>query len=130
MNVPDGLPDFDEPRLAEAVERLPPGRVDDLPFGVIRLDPGGAVAFYSGTERRLSGLRRDALGRDFFAEIAPCMDNDEFRGRIERARASGLLDVAFGYVSDMPSGVRDVELHVRVQSASDGGTWIFMRRTE
>jgi len=124
----DMLPRFDTPNLAEAVERLPPEAVDALPYGAIRLDAAGVVTFYSTTERRLSGLRREAIGRDFFAEIAPCMDNAEFRGRIERARQAGTLDVAFGYVSDMPSGATDVELHVRVQPAAAGGFWIFLLR--
>jgi photoactive yellow protein len=123
-----GLPAFDTPRLAEAVEALTPEQVEALPFGAVRLDPEGRVALYNATERRLSGLRREAIGRVFFAEIAPCMDNPDFRGRIERARAAGRLDVAFGYVSDMPSGDRDVALDVRVQSASDGGTWMFLQR--
>ncbi len=122
------LPPFDEPQLAMAVERLPAECLDRLPFGAIRLDAHGRVSAYNGTERRLSGLRREVLGRDFFAEIAPCMDNADFRGRIERARKAGRLDVSFGYVSDMPGGATDVELHVRVQSAPDGGAWIFMLR--
>jgi photoactive yellow protein len=123
-------PDFDTPRLAEAVEQLSPEQVDALPFGAIRLDAAGVVTFYSATERRLSGLRREALGRPFFVEIAPCMDNGEFRGRIEQARAAGRLDIAFGHVSDLPSGERDVALDVRVQSSpsGDGGCWIFLRR--
>lgn len=126
----DDLPDFDAPKLAEAVERLPPDRVDALPFGAIRLGDDGAVTLYNATERQLSGLRREALGRHFFTEIAPCMDNPDFRGRIERAMAAGTLDIAFGYVSDLPSGARDVALDVRVQSASGGGCWIFLRRED
>lgn len=120
-------PGFDEPRLAEAVERLSPEAIDALPFGAIRLDAEGRVTFFSATERRQSGLRREALGRLFFAEIAPCMDTDEFRGRIDRALAAGQLDIAFGHVSDMPGGARDVALDVRVQSVP-GGRWIFLRR--
>lgn len=127
--MPDNpMPSFDEPRLAEAVERLPPEAIDALPFGAIRLDALGIVTFFSAAERRLSGLRREALGRPFFADIAPCMDNPEFRGRIEQGRRAGRLDVAFGYVSDMPGGATDVALDVRVQAAADGGTWIFLRR--
>jgi photoactive yellow protein len=121
-------PSFDEPRLAEAVERLPPDAVDALPYGAIRLDAQGIVTFFSATERKLCGLRREALGQPFFLEIAPCMDNPEFRGRIEKGRLAGRLDVAFGYVSDMPGGAKDVALDVRVQAAADGGTWIFLRR--
>lgn len=120
--------DFHTPRLDEAVERMPPDQVDRLPFGVVRLDAAGVVTFYSASERRMSGLRREALGRSFFADIAPCMDNADFRGRIERAWSEGRIDVAFGYVSDMPSGARGVELHVRAQSASDGGVWLFLLR--
>jgi photoactive yellow protein len=128
MMTDEALPDFDTPRLAEAVERLPPTMIDALPFGPIRLDAEGRVTYYSASERRQSGLRREALGRNFFLEIAPCMDNEEFRGRIERGRQSGQLDVAFGYVSDMPGGAEGVALDVRVQSSSDGGAWIFLQR--
>lgn len=123
-------PDFDSPRLARAVERLPPEEIHRLPFGAIRLDAAGRVTFYSDTERRLSGYRREALGALFFAEVAPCMDTDEFRGRIDAAHAAGRLDIAFGHVSAMPSGAEDVELHVRVQSAAGGGCWIFLRRAD
>lgn len=124
------LPSFDAPRLARAVERLPSTDIDRLPFGAIRLDAEGRVTFYSATERRLSGYRGAGLGQSFFNEIAPCMDNDEFRGRIDAARAAGRLDIAFGYVSNMPSGQRDVELDVRVQTAADGGCWVFLNRNE
>jgi hypothetical protein len=54
------------------------------------------------------------------------MDNPDFRGRIERARVSGVLDLEFSHVGDFED--RDRELTVRIQSASTGGYWIFMRR--
>ena len=104
----DALPDFGASRLAQAVERLTPEQVDALPFGAIRLDAEWRVTSYNATERRLSGLRREAIGRPVFVEIAPCMDNADFRGRIERAMEAGRLDIAFGYVADLPSGARRV----------------------
>ena len=78
-------------------------------------------------QRRLSGSdNHDRLGLDFFSRIAPCMDNPDFRGRVERARVSGVLDLEFSHVGDFED--RDRELTVRIQSASTGGYWIFMRR--
>lgn len=121
------LPDYDEPRLAAAVEALEAERIDALPYGAIRLDAQGIVQFYSAAERRLSGSgERERLGFDFFREIAPCMDTPEFRGRIEAARLSGGLDLEFTHIGDFDDG--DRELTVRIQSASDKGIWIFMRR--
>lgn len=123
-------PDFDTPDLAHAVERMAPEQVDVLPFGAIRLDAAGEVTFYSDRERRQSGYRKEAIGRRFFTEMAPCMDNPAFRGRIDQALARGKLDIAFDYIADLPSGARGVEIRVRVQSAGDGGCWIFMLHEE
>jgi photoactive yellow protein len=128
MSVDSAIPDFNEPLLAKAVERLSQEEVNDLPFGAIRLDREGTVTFYSEAERRLSGYRKDVVGREFFTEIAPCMNNPNFLGRIERALETGRLDIAFGYTGDFPSGEMDVE--VRVQSATSGGCWIFIKREE
>ena len=121
------LPAFDEPKLALAIEALPSETVDTLPYGAIRLGDNGKVEYYSAAERSLSGSgNHERLGLDFFSKIAPCMDNSDFRGRVERARASGNLDLEFSHVGDFED--RDRELTVRIQSASAGGYWIFMRR--
>ena len=120
-------PTFDTPRLAEAVEALTPEEIDRLPFGVIGLDPSGVVRIYSRTEARLSG-RGDAPthGKVFFTDVAPCMDNGYFKGLIDKARASGKLDISFSFIGDFSD--RNRELTVRVQAAKDGGTWIFHKR--
>ncbi len=125
----NGLVTFDMPGLARAVEALAPHAVDALPFGAIRLDEDGRVVTFNQTERNRGGSGTlSRLGRDFFTEIAPCMDTPEFRGRVERARASGTLDLAFTHIGDFAD--RERELTVRVQSASGGGTWIFQRRED
>lgn len=129
MTVNHPVPAFDHPQLARAIEALPDEVVDTLPFGAIRLDEEGRVLFYSEAERRLSGYgARPVANHNFFAGIAPCMDNPRFRGRIEAARQSGKLDLEFTHIGDFED--RDRELTVRIQSASDGGYWIFMRRED
>lgn len=121
------LPSFDQPDLARAVEALPVQALDTLPFGAIRLDAEGMVRVYSGAERRLSGSGdRPRLGLDFFREVAPCMDTPRYRGRIDKALAAGTLDIEFGWTGDFADAERS--LRVRVQSATGGGCWIFMRR--
>lgn len=120
------LPDYEAPGLARAVEALSPAQVDALPFGAIRLDADGRVAFYSAAERRLSRYPFETIGRAFFTDIAPCMNHAHFQGRIAHAMAAGTLDIEFDYVGDFDDAAK--ELRVRVQSASGGGCWIFMRR--
>jgi photoactive yellow protein len=129
MTVDQAVPPFDHPQLARAIEALPGEFVDALPFGAIRLDEDGRVLFYSEAERRLSGYgARPVVDHNFFAAIAPCMDNPQFRGRIEAARQSGKLDLEFTHIGDFED--RDRELTVRIQSASDAGYWIFIRRED
>ena len=129
MTETTNLPDYDDPHLARAIERLGEDEIDRLPFGAIRLDAAGLIVFYSEAERRLSGSGdRTRLGRRFFGEIAPCMDTPSYRGRIDAAMAAGTLDLEFTHVGDFAD--RERELTVRVQSATGGGCWIFMRRED
>jgi photoactive yellow protein len=121
------LPEFNLPKLAEAIATLTPVELDMLPFGVIGLDPDGVVRVYNRTEAQLSGRKwRPTQGQLFFTDIAPCMNNDYFKGRIDKARLAGTLDIAFTFVGDFAD--RNRELSVRVQSAADGGLWIFHHR--
>lgn len=118
---------FNTPGLAKAVEQLSNDAIDQLPFGAIRLDATWTVLTYSKREAQLSGRGdRPTVGLDFFTEIAPCMNNPDFKGRIERAIAARTLDIEFSHIGDFSD--RDRELQVRVQSAFDGGIWIFLTR--
>ncbi|KQN31975.1 hypothetical protein ASF00_04245 [Sphingomonas sp. Leaf34] len=118
---------FDQPDLARAVERLEVKEIDVLPFGAIRLDPKGAVVLFSEAEARLSGFgARPRIGLNFFTQIAPCMNTESFRSAAERAVSAGTFNAEFTHIGDFDD--RDRELTVKIQSASDGGMWIFLRR--
>lgn len=119
--------DFETPKLAEAIEAMTAQQLDDLPFGVIGLDPNGVVRLYNRTESERSGYKkRPAMGKTFFTDVAPCMNNGYFKGRIDKALKAGNLDIRFSFVGDFSD--RERELTVRVQSAADGGIWVFMLR--
>src|SRR3954469_15039972 len=127
--MPQDLPPFDTPDLARVIEALPPVMLDQLPYGCIRIDKQQMVALYSEAERRLSGSgSRQRLNLHFFTEVAPCMDDPAFRGRIAQALEQGHVDLEFGWVGDFNDAERS--LRVRVQSASGGGCWIFLLREQ
>jgi len=120
---------FADPKLAPKLEALSEDEMNSLPFGVIKLDGNGIVAFYSRTEARQSGWKkRPAVGLDFFVAIAPCMATPEFKGRIDEAVRRGAVDIEMGWIGDFddPNG----EMTVRIQSAADGGIWICLDRPD
>ena len=118
--------EFDAPDLAAAVEKLTPAELDQLPFGAAKLDAGGVIRVYNKAEAERSGRgAMPSIGLRYFIDVAPCMDNGYFKGRLEKARAAGALNISFEFIGDFID--RNRELSVRAQSASDGGTWIFVR---
>jgi hypothetical protein len=117
--------DFDAPDLAARAERASLFELDHLPFGIIRIARSGTVQFYSATEARLSAYGEIPLGKNLY-EISECFGSDAFRGRIERALEQGPLDLEIGWPGDGPGR----ELRIRVQSARNGGLWLFIERDE
>jgi photoactive yellow protein len=117
--------DFNAPDLAARIEQLSQYELDNLPFGVILIDADGGVLFYSQTEARLSGYGEIPIGKNLF-EISPCLGGDDFRGRLKRAREQGGVDLDIGWPRDFANPTR--ELRIRVQSARQGGMWIFVER--
>ena len=121
--------DFNCANLASRVEQLSQEELDRLPFGVILLDRDSTVIFYSATEGRQSGYApRSPLGQNFF-EVSRCMDTDDFRGRITKAvENGGKVDLEIGWYGDFDDPDRD--LRIRIQSARNGGVWIFIERDQ
>lgn len=116
---------FDAPDLAAQIEKLRPDDIDRLPFGVVRLTGDGIVDLYNATEARLSGYGAQPLGQNFFA-ISRCAGKGDFQARIVRAQEDGPVDLEFAFPGDYANPVR--ELRIRVQSAGNGGIWMFMER--
>lgn len=120
-------PRFDDDDLAVRLDAMNDEDRHALPFGVIGLDPAGRVRFYSRTEAAQSGYGdRPVLGLDFFVQVAPCFDTDEFRQRIRRELASGRLDIEIGHTGDFADPHRF--LRIRAMSAADGGLWLAHER--
>ncbi|MFM0441077.1 phosphonate transporter [Paraburkholderia strydomiana] len=66
---------FEAVRITELVE-ADVGRLDGLPFGVVGFTSDALVTVYNATESENAGLRAQrVLGKHFFGEVAPCMNN-------------------------------------------------------
>jgi photoactive yellow protein len=117
--------DFNALDLAAHIETLSQHALDNLPFGVVRLDREGTILFYSATEERLSGYGMDPLGRNFFS-YGECVGVADLRRRIMEAMENGRVDLEFGWSTEKTDVQRD--LRIRVQSARSGGVWLFFDR--
>ena len=72
--------------------------LDSLPYGVIQLDPVGTVLRYNAFEASLSGLNKQkVVGKNFFKQIAPCTDLQQFHGRFSYGVAAGELHCTFRF---------------------------------
>ncbi|HYE06341.1 MAG TPA: ATP-binding protein, partial [Planctomycetota bacterium] len=68
---------------------------DLLPYGVIVTDRDGRVIVFNAHEERRSLLRReDVVGRNFFADIAPCTQVKSFQDRFVELMRDGRADDA------------------------------------
>jgi photoactive yellow protein len=116
---------IDSPRVVEQLEKLSKPELDDLPFGVVRIDSAGQILFYSKTEARLSGFGQIPTGRNMF-ELSDCLASDDFKGRIERAAEQGPVNLDIGWSGDFASPKRDLRFHIRSSTPND--IWILVER--
>jgi photoactive yellow protein len=59
-------------------------QLDELPFGALELDERGTVLAFNREEENFSGYSRgDVIGRNFFTDVAPCADVQDFHGRFD-----------------------------------------------
>lgn len=101
---------------------------DALDFGVVELDDDGVVIAYNRYESRLTGLEpHDAIGRNFFRDLAPCTNNGLFRGLFERGVREGRLNHLFPYTFTYRMRPTNVKVHLFRDGAS-GTNFLLVQR--
>ncbi len=84
------------PFIFQTIDSIGEKELDSLPYGVIQIDAQGTVLRYNAYEEGLSGLtRQKVVGKNFFKQIAPCTDMQEFYGRFREGVAAGELALHF-----------------------------------
>lgn len=100
--------------------------LNDLPLGVIHLDENGRILDYNAYEAGISKLERDSVvGKNFFAQIAPCTSVPEFLGKFFDGMKSGKLNESFTFEFPFLHGARNVAIQMIGDPASKTA-WIFV----
>jgi photoactive yellow protein len=108
----------------EQIDRMTEEELDGLPFGAIRLDTDGTILSYNMTESKLTGRDpKRVIGRNFFTDVAPCTNVQEFAGRFREGVAKGDLHAIFPYRFDFQMAPRDVSVTLFF-SKQTGSAWV------
>lgn len=114
----------------ERIDAYTQEEVDALPFGAIQLNREGIILKYNLYEGKLAGRDpQEVIGRNFFTEIAPCTNIQEFAGRFKQGIAEGHLSITFPYRFAFPSRSLDVEITMLASQQSDTG-WILVKESK
>jgi len=104
--------------------------VADAAYGVIQLDAEGVILRYNAFEAGLSGLtKQKVVGKNFFTQVAPCTDFQEFHGRFREGVASGNLQCTFRYHFAFKKNPRDVSVSL-FYNQSDQTVWVLVQPSE
>ena len=114
---------FDDPTLIAMLDSAGEADLDQLAFGVVGLDREGRVDRYNTHEERSSGLARDqVIGRNFFFDVAPCMNNYLVAERLEEDS----LDVTIPYV--LTFRMRPTPVRLRLIRTEAARRWVLVSR--
>ena len=99
--------------LLESADEMTPEELDALPYGMIQLDANGRILKYNAVESRLASLpQAQAIGRQFFTEIAPCTKVQAFYGRFREGVIHESLDATFQFHFAFKQAPRDVTVRL------------------
>lgn len=99
--------------VLEAADTMSAEDLDKLAYGMIQLDATGRILNYNAIESKLASLRKeDAIGKQFFTEIAPCTRVQEFYGRFKEGVIRESLDTSFRFHFAFKQNPRDVTVRL------------------
>jgi photoactive yellow protein len=118
---------FDADDVGERLREADEEALYEAPFGVVRLDDDGTVEFYNRYESELSGVDpSDAVGKNFFTQLAPCSNNQLFQGQFEKGVRRDRLDERFTYTFTYK--MRPTLVDVRLYRDASGRNWVLIQK--
>lgn len=112
--------------MLEHIDSMSPEELDHLPYGMIQLDRTGRILNYNAVESKLASLsREDAIGKQFFTEIAPCTRVQDFYGRFKEGVIRESLDSSFRFHFAFKQSPRDVTVRL-LYSKRSRTVWVLI----
>ena len=102
--------------------------LDNLAFGAIQLDKEGRILQYNQAEGQITGRDpSEVKGKNFFTEVAPCTNTDQFYGEFKKGVAANSLNSLFEYTFDYNMQPTRVKVHMK-KAVTDDSYWVFVKR--
>ena len=119
---------FSADNVANELADITDEELDALAFGAIELDREGRILRYNAAEADISGRDQAGMvGRDFFADVAPCTRGEAFEGRFRAGVKAGKMDVQFTYVLDHEMDATEVRVRMHTVEGKDS-YWVLIKR--
>lgn len=116
--------------LSNIVDSMTETQLDQLPHGAIQLSTDGTVLKFNEYESQLSNLRKEkVIGKNFFKQVAPCTDVQEFYGRFREGARAKKLHENFRYHFAFKQNPRDVTVTLFYSPITDT-VWVFVKPLE
>jgi photoactive yellow protein len=92
-----GQMNFSSSGLGDFLRSASSEMLDELDFGVVQMNLEGIISDYNAYESSLASIsRNEAVGKNFFTQIAPCTNNNLIAGRFLSAPKK--LDLIIDYI--------------------------------
>lgn len=100
--------------------------IDELDVGVVKVDDDGRILVYNRAESLFSGLTpREVEGRNFFTEVAPCMNNRIVYQRFREGVLRNQLDVSVEYTFSVVMPPTNVLIHM-YRDPGSSSNWVII----
>jgi len=119
---------FGQDDIENTLSEMDDRQLDDLAFGAIQLDAKGTILQYNAAEADITGRDPEKVkGQNFFTDVAPCTNTDEFYGKFKEGVDSGALNSIFEYTFDYKMQPTKVKVHMK-KAVTDDSYWVFVKR--
>jgi photoactive yellow protein len=119
---------FGQEDIENTLANMSDNQLDDLAFGAIQLDADGNILQYNAAEGDITGRNPEEVkGKNFFRDVAPCTNTDDFYGKFKEGVKAGNLNHLFEYVFDYNMQPTKVKVHMK-KALSGDSYWVFVKR--
>jgi photoactive yellow protein len=103
--------------------------LDHLPAGMIQLSRDGTILQFNAVESQLGGVaKNDAVGKNFFDDVAPCTKVKQFHGTFVEGVRKRDLHTLFPYEFKFRDGRRKDVVISMFYSGTTDTVWVMVQR--